>query len=131
MAVAVTSCRGQHTQAPSTQPTNQHDTLHFAELTYIEDFHDFGTIQSGEIVAYTFRFRNDGNAPLIVKDVITSCGCTSTKLSQTVFEPHEEGSIELTFNSKGWFGSQYKQATLRTNSTIHEKSVTIKANVVK
>lgn len=109
---------------------NRADTASFADLKYIEDFYDFGTIKSGEVVTYTFHFRNVGNAPLIIKDVITSCGCTTTKLSKTVFEPNELGHIEVVFNSKGWFGSQYKSATLRTNSAIREKSVTIKANVV-
>lgn len=129
-AFIVVLCVSCHSNTPSTNASQIADTARIAELTYIEDFYDFGTIKSGEVVSYKFYFSNTGNSPLIVKDVIPSCGCTSTKLSKTVFEPNETGEIEVTFNSIGWFGSQYKSVTLRTNSAIREKSVTIKANVV-
>ncbi len=99
-------------------------------LEYIEDFFDFGTITQGEVVTHTFRFKNSGNAPLVVKDVIPGCGCTTSKLSSTILKPGEEGTVEVIFNSQGWAGLQYKTITLRTNSSIMDKSVTIRANVV-
>lgn len=107
------------------------DSAGYANLEYVEDFFDFGTITGGEVVAHTFRFRNSGNAALIVKDVIPSCGCTTPRLSTRMLKPNEEGFIEVIFNSKGWHGSQYKSVTLRTNSPIADKSVTIKDNVVQ
>lgn len=107
------------------------DSTKSANLEYIQDFFDFGTIVSGEIVSHSFKFKNSGNADLIIKDVIPSCGCTTSKLSSKMLRPGEEGFVEVVFNSKGWYGSQYKSITLRTNSPITEKSVTIKANVVE
>lgn len=106
------------------------DSALCSSLVFIEDFHDFGTIKSGEIVSYTFRFTNPGNVPLIIKDIVPDCGCTSTKINKMICQPNEEGRIEVTFNSTGWYGSQYKSVTLRNNSQIRDKSVTIKANVV-
>jgi hypothetical protein len=67
---------------------------------------------------------------LIIKDLIPDCGCTQPKIEKKVLKPGEEGFVEVIFDSKGWQGSQYKSVTLRTNSIIREKSVTIKANVV-
>lgn len=107
------------------------DSTKVANLEYIEDFFDFGTITSGEVVSHSFKFKNSGDGVLIIKDVIPSCGCTSSKLSSKMLKPGEEGYIEIVFNSKGWYGSQYKSVTLRTNSPIMDKSVTIKANVVE
>ncbi|MGE0078040.1 MAG: DUF1573 domain-containing protein [Bacteroidales bacterium] len=107
------------------------DSSAVADLEYIEDFFDFGTITAGETVSHTFRFKNSGNGVLIVKDVIPSCGCTTSKLSSKMLKPGDEGTVEVVFNSTGWYGSQYKSVTLRTNSPIREKSVTIKANVVE
>jgi hypothetical protein len=106
------------------------DSTHFAELTYIEDFFDVGTVHSGELVKHTFRFRNTGNLPLVVKDVIPSCGCTKVDVSKKILKPGEDALVEVVFDSKGWFGSQYKSVTLRTNGVIREKSVTLKANVI-
>jgi len=106
------------------------DSTHFAELTYIEDFFDVGTVHSGELVKHSFRFRNTGNLPLVVKDVIPSCGCTKVDVSKKILKPGEDALVEVVFDSKGWFGSQYKSVTLRTNGVIREKSVTLKANVI-
>lgn len=106
------------------------DSTRFAELTYVEDFFDAGTIHSGELVKHSFRFKNTGNAPLVVKDIIPSCGCTKVDVPKKVLKPGEEALIEVIFDSNGWFGSQYKSVTLRTNGVIREKSVTLKANVV-
>lgn len=106
------------------------DSTHFAELTYIEDFFDAGTVRSGEQVKHSFLFKNTGNIPLVVKDIIPSCGCTRVDVSQKTLKPGEEAKLEVLFDSKGWFGSQYKAVTLRTNGVIREKSVTLKVNVI-
>ena len=110
--------------------TNQPSKEKYAELEYIEDFFDFGSIVQGEVVTHTFRFRNAGNDVLIIKDLIPDCGCTQPKIDKKVLEPGEEGSVEVIFDSKGWYGSQYKSVAIRSNSPIRDKSVTIKANVV-
>ncbi|HOK61507.1 MAG: DUF1573 domain-containing protein [Tenuifilum sp.] len=125
-ALFAISCGSNNNQG-STQET---DSTQLAELTYVEDFFDVGTIHSGEIVRHSFRFRNTGNAPLVVKDIIPSCGCTKVDVTSRILKPGEEASVEVVFDSKGWFGSQYKSVTLRTNGVIREKSVTLKANVV-
>ena len=102
----------------------------YAELQLIEDFYDFGSIVQGEVVKHTFNFRNAGGNVLIIKDLIPDCGCTKPTVDKTVLKSGEEGAVEVIFDSNGWQGSQYKSVTLRTNSPIREKSVTIKVNVV-
>lgn len=110
--------------------SNQTNKEKYAELKYIEDFFDFGSIVQGEVVTHTFYFRNIGTEDLIIKDLIPDCGCTQPKIDKKILKPGEEGAVEVIFDSNGWQGSQYKSVTLRTNSIIREKSVTIKANVV-
>lgn len=102
----------------------------FPDLKFKEDFFDFGSIVQGEVVSHTFHFYNGGNDVLIVKDLIPDCGCTKTNIDKKVLKPNEEGTIEVIYDSRGWRGSQYKLVTIRTNSPIRDKSVTIKANVV-
>jgi len=110
--------------------SNQPTTEKYADLQLIEAFFDFGSIVQGEVVSHTFSFRNAGTEVLIIKDLIPDCGCTKPKIDKKVLKPGEEGAVEVIFDSNGWHGSQYKSVTLRTNSPIREKSVTIKANVV-
>jgi hypothetical protein len=114
----------------NTSTSNQSGKEKYADLQYIEDFFDFGSITQGEVVTHTFRFRNAGTDDLIIKDLIPDCGCTKPTVDKKVLKPGEEGSVEVIFDSNGWQGSQYKSLALRTNSPIREKSVTIKANVV-
>src|SRR5690348_16823802 len=44
--------------------------------------HDFGTITEGEKVSYTYKFKNTGDAPLIVQEAKGSCGCTASDWSK-------------------------------------------------
>jgi hypothetical protein len=125
------SCNTTPKQEVSTNgDTSKSGKEKYAELEYIEDFFDFGSIVQGEVVTHTFRFRNSGNDVLIIKDLIPDCGCTQPKIDKKVLNPGEEGSVEVIFDSKGWQGSQYKSVAIRSNSPIRDKSVTIKANVV-
>jgi hypothetical protein len=39
-------------------------------------YHDFGRVLRGEVVARTFRLRNTDSAPLTIKRLVPSCGCT-------------------------------------------------------
>ena len=50
------------------------------EITFTEVSHDFGQFdeQDGSM-SYDFHFTNTGDKPLLIKQVITGCGCTSAK----------------------------------------------------
>ena len=47
-----------------------------AAITFEKEEHDFGSLLQGEVVSYSFHFTNTGNAPLIISQVTSSCGCT-------------------------------------------------------
>ena len=134
LLAATFSCRNNEKREVNNFPTSTQSadssSKMFAELQFVEDFFDFGSLVQGEVVSTSFRFRNIGNIPLVIKHVIPSCGCTKTKVSKEVLSPNEEAFLEVNFESAGWRGIQYKDVTLRTNDSISEKSVTIKANVV-
>lgn len=97
----------------------------FAETTF-----DFGTISSGEVEVHVFKFKNSGNAPLIISQVTGSCGCTVPKYSKDQLAPGEEGSIEVTFNSKGQAGQVAKTVTILANTIPATKVLTISAEVI-
>ena len=127
---ALIGCRGNSSVKTENRTLSSTSSEKYSELKLIEDFFDFGSIHEGEVISHTFHFKNIGNDVLIVKDLIPDCGCTLPKIDKKEYNHGEEGSVEVVFDSKGWQGSQYKSVTLRTNEPCHEKSVTIKANVV-
>ena len=52
-----------------------------SKIAFEETVHEYGTIKQGEVVKHDFKFTNTGNAPLVIKKVDASCGCTFPKLS--------------------------------------------------
>ncbi|RPH32872.1 MAG: DUF1573 domain-containing protein [Bacteroidales bacterium] len=126
------SCSSQPKVEPGVNASSEDSGVKkYPDLKLVEDFYDFGTIIQGEVVSHTFHFRNAGNDVLIVKDLIPDCGCTKPKIDKRTLNPGEESTVEVIFDSRGWYGSQYKSVALRTNSPIRDKSVTIKANVIE
>lgn len=102
-----------------------------SSIDFDKDFFDFGTLKQGEVISHIFKFKNTGNIPLIIHDVIPSCGCTKTEPSEDIIKPNNEATLEVIFDSKGWYGSQYKSVTVVTNSLTPKRTITIRANVVR
>ena len=100
------------------------------EIKFDTTYYDFGTLVQGEQVEYTFKFKNIGDADLIIFDAYSMCGCTVPHYSEDPIHPGEEGKIEVVFNSEGKHGLQYKTVTLKLNTEIDERTLTIKANVL-
>lgn len=63
--------------------------------------YNFGTIQEGEIVKHTFKFKNTGKNPLIISEARTTCGCTVSEYPEDPVQPGDEGEIKVRFDSKG------------------------------
>ncbi len=86
-----------------------------SKIAFKETVHEYGTIKQGEVVKHDFKFTNTGNAPLVIKKVDASCGCTFPSYPFIPIEPGEEGTIGVTFNSAGKIGPQKPTITVVTN----------------
>jgi hypothetical protein len=93
-------------------------------------FHDFGTIYQGESVSYSYKIKNIGNSDLIIKDAISSCGCTVPNYPKKPIKPGGSGSVEVIFDSAGRYGNQYKSVILRLNTLYGEKTLSFKVNII-
>jgi len=103
-----------------------------AKIFFPETQHDFGKVQQGKKVEYTFNFENKGTESLIIKDVKTSCGCTAAVVSNTTIKPGEIGSIKVDFDTKSRQGKNSKSITIVSNDTKEpNKVITIYADVQK
>ncbi|HRW62058.1 MAG TPA: DUF1573 domain-containing protein [Bacteroidales bacterium] len=102
----------------------------YPRIAFDTTFHDFGNLIQGEKAAFTFKFKNTGQGELVINDVFSSCGCTVPNFSKDPVKNGDEGKIEIIFDSEGRNGSQYKSITVKTNATVPEKTLIIKANVI-
>ncbi len=92
-------------------------------IEFEETQYDFGTIKQGDIVEHTFKFKNTGTGPLLIRKVKTSCGCTTSFYTRDTIPPGGEGEIRVKFNSAHKYGKQLKTITVITNSPKTTKVV--------
>jgi hypothetical protein len=62
-----------------------------------------------------FNYENKGDAPVHIKAVKPSCGCTTAALPKNDVAPGEKGSITATFNIGDRTGVQMKTVTVETD----------------
>lgn len=105
------------------------DQSKLPEITFETDTHDFGTIQSGDMVRYSFKFKNTGKSLLVISDVTTSCGCTVSDFPKEPVAPGQSGTIDISFDSHNRKGMQNKSATVFSNTQPPTKQLHIKAIV--
>lgn len=85
-------------------------------VKFDKDTFDFGTIKDGDLVEHTYKFRNTGANPLMIDDVIATCGCTIPSYTKTPIAPGQNGEIKISFNSKGKAGNVSKSITVISNA---------------
>ena len=60
---------------------------------------DYGKISKGSDSGIrVFEFTNTGNSPLIITDVLSTCGCTVPTKPKDPIMPGKKGKIEIKYN---------------------------------
>ena len=113
-------------QQPEQKPEGPLPVMEFETMEY-----DFGTITEGDIVKTTFKFTNNGEAPLIIQSARGSCGCTVPSWPREPIPVGGTGEITAEFNSKGKPGNQNKLITITSNTWPKNSTLRIKATVNK
>jgi hypothetical protein len=102
-----------------------------AQIKFYETTYDFGTTKESEKLEHTFLFENKGKLPLILANVMTTCGCTVTKWTKKPLLPGEIGEIMVRFDTKGKIGQQTKIITVISNAYNARERLFIRTVVVK
>src|SRR5690349_12005944 len=76
--------------------------------------HDFGEIKKGALAQYSFTFKNEGTADLMINNVAPSCGCTTSDYTK-VIAPGQEGKVTLAVHTENFGGTLTKTAEVFTN----------------
>ena len=116
MVFLLVSCVNTNEQKSKTKADPEVTELPGDALKFETETHDFGRVQAGEILTFSFVFENSGSGPIQIKDAVTDCGCVSAKIQQNQVNQGESGVVEVTFNSAGLFGRQLKTVEILWNS---------------
>ena len=98
-------------------------------ITFEESKYDFGSVAQGGMVDHTFKFKNTGTQPLIISNIVASCGCTTPEYTKDPVLPGKTGSIAAHFNSAGKMGMQNKVLTIESNAAAGNATVSLVGEV--
>lgn len=97
-------------------------------ISFMETTRDFGTIKPGEEAVHFFVFSNDGESPLVIQNVKTTCGCTVQSWPKKLILPGSRDSIRVEYDTriKGVFS---KTITVHSNASTPLVDLRISGNV--
>ncbi|WP_236675986.1 DUF1573 domain-containing protein [Chryseolinea lacunae] len=110
--------------APEAKPEGPLPTMEFKTMD-----HDFGTINEGDVVEYTYAFKNTGAAPLIIQGAQGSCGCTVPDWTKDPIPVGGTGFVKAKFDSNGKAQIQNKTVTVTANTWPKQTVLRFKAMV--
>lgn len=99
-------------------------------IQWLDSTKSLGKITEGEKVEVAYRFVNTGNEPLVIENVVPTCGCTVAEKPQAPIAPGKEGVVKAVFDSQGRVGSQHKSLTVYANTETMVYPLVFEVDVV-
>ena len=94
-----------------------------AELKWEKPVQKFQRVPEDKVVEARYAFRNSGPAPLTIKSIRSSCGCTTGKLDKRTYAPGEEGEVVMRFSFGDRKGPHLKTLRVSTDEKNAEPEV--------
>ena len=69
-------------------------------VSIVDSEKDFGDIPLNEKREHVFKLVNTGNKPLVIYDVVTSCGCTKVEYGKEPVRPGETLDLKVIYNAE-------------------------------
>ena len=105
-------------------------SINSQEFKFEQETIDYGKIIKGSEGERTFVFTNIGDAPLMIQNIKSSCGCTVPKKPEKPIMPGEKGEIKVSYDTKR-VGGFSKSITITSNAKNAVKVIKIKGFVNK
>ena len=95
--------------------TNTGPVIRFEQTTL-----KLGKIKYGESDTYWFKFKNEGENPLILTSVMTSCGCVALSWPKAPIKSDQADSIKIMYNTRqeGTFSKSIRVYSNAENSPV-------------
>jgi hypothetical protein len=85
-------------------------------IQWVDTVKHIGKVTEGEKVEIAYKFINTGSNPLVIRNVMASCGCTIAEKPEAPIAPGKEGYIKASFSSQGRIGANHKTLTVYANT---------------
>jgi hypothetical protein len=90
-----------------------------AELRWQQLEQKFQVRSQDKFIETKYQFTNVGKQAVTIDMVLTSCGCTTTGLTKTVYQPGESGELVVRYDFDASSGHQEKSILVTTNDNSH------------
>ncbi|MCM1302373.1 MAG: DUF1573 domain-containing protein [Alistipes senegalensis] len=102
-----------------------------AQLVFEPASHDFGSVREVDgPVSYTFMGVNRGDEPVVLLDVVTSCGCTVPEFSKRPVLPGSATRITVTYDPANRPGAFSKELAVYSSERRKIATLTVAGEVV-
>lgn len=81
-----------------------------------DTLHDFGQVAYGAIVEHTYHVVNVGSGTLQLTLNPLECDCLTVRPWKLILAPGEHEAIRVAFNTKGFYGHEFKRVAFATNT---------------
>ncbi|MCT4698979.1 DUF1573 domain-containing protein [Tenacibaculum haliotis] len=105
-------------------------TVSAQEFKFETETINYGKIAVGSEGTRVFEFTNVGDAPLIIKDIKSTCGCTVPKKPEAPIMPGQKGEISVSYDTKKPGGFS-KAITVISNAKKKRTMLKIKGFITK
>jgi len=91
------------------------------QLSVSQDHLTFGTLTEGVVARKDVTLSNNGDSPLTIANVSTSCSCTTTKLGKDTLAPGESTKLEIVYNTYKFPGKFEKYVYIQWSEDKNNK----------
>lgn len=98
------------------------------KATFDKNLYEFGVVLWKHPATATFKVKNDGDKPLVISNVTTSCGCTVANWTKTPIAPGATGEVTSTFDAKA-LGHFNKSVGVYCNASARPIYLTLRGEV--
>lgn len=100
------------------------------EFKFEKELINYGKIKKGDNGKRIFEFTNIGDAPLIIKEIKTSCDCAIPKKPEKPIMPYEKATITVAYDTSK-VGGFSKEIIIFSNAKKSVKRIKIKGYISK
>lgn len=127
ISILLPACKNHSShQASATAKADSIKKKSSGRIEFTKEIHNFGTLKEGEVVVYSFQFKNTGDSSIRLTKVEPTCGCLSVQYNKADIESQTVSFIDVIFHTEGEWGNQIKTVDIAT-SNGEKKSLTIGA----
>jgi hypothetical protein len=100
------------------------------EFKFEKEIINYGKIKKGDDGKRVFEFTNVGKAPLIIKEIKTSCDCAIPKKPEKPIMPNEKATITVEYDTSK-IGGFSKEIIIFSNAKASVKRIKVKGYISK